>query len=165
MGMVTVVQVEQPDSCHTPRQLRCPIFACPPLNRVIPHPLPSPKPTGLSMKDPDLDFPGTISLVSPTPLHLSPALVTLSSPALTPQGCRLLPQLPLLHRDDSTSRTQGPQPELRCHKEMTLSLLSALRCPSCPCPSLPQTFSQLTGVGRRTKLTGVAPCTTQRAAA
>lgn len=63
------------------------------------------------------------------------------------------------------SRTQHPQPELRSCREAAPSLLAALPCPSGPCPRSAQTSSQLTGVGWRTKLAGVAPCTTQRAAA
>lgn len=44
MRMVTVVQMEQPDSHRMPSQLSCPASACPHLNGVIPRPLPSPSP-------------------------------------------------------------------------------------------------------------------------
>lgn len=71
----------------------------------------------------------------------------------------------MLHHDDSISWTQDPQPELKSHMEVVPFLFSPLCCPSSPCSSSPQVCSQLTRVGWRTKLTRVAPCTPQRAAA
>lgn len=54
---------------------------------------------------------------------------------------------------------------MKSHREVAPFLFLALCCPSSPCPSSPQVSSQLTRVGWRTKLTRVAPCTPQRAAA
>lgn len=44
MRMVTVVQMEQPDSHRMPSQFSHTVSACSPLNGVIPHLLPSPSP-------------------------------------------------------------------------------------------------------------------------
>lgn len=71
MRMVTVVQMEQPDSHHMPSQLNRPVSACPPLNGVIPHPLPSPSPLDYERRFPTW-IPQAQPAWSPPPHFTSP---------------------------------------------------------------------------------------------